>query len=174
MPRTFSAALVASKNSLETTQPWAFLVQLDIAGAGPFRVAGYSQDITFQGNVFTAFPIKVNSLEENSSGQIRRMQVSTANVDQQIVALLELFWASVTDPVWTVSIWMVDATQPNETPATMKDVYTVVSATTDLFLVTFDLQWEGVTLTRRIPSRRYTRSGGFDNIPQPSRLGVGR
>ena len=97
---------------------------------------------------------------------IATMRLTVSNADQQIVALLELYWTSVADPVWLVNVWRVDATQPNETPLIARDVYEVVSVTVDLLQAQFSLRWQGMTLSRRIPGRRYTRSGGFPNIPR--------
>lgn len=167
MARTLSSLLIASKNSLESTSPWLFLYELSINdAAATFRIVNYDQSVTFQGLTFDPFPVQLDSLTESDAGNISTMRVTASNVNQEIIALCENYWTSVLEPEWIVSVWRVDATQPNETPLASKDVYEVVSVATDLINATFDLRWQGMTMTRRIPGRRYTRSGGFANIPR--------
>lgn len=174
--RTLTSPLIASKNALESERPWAYLAQIDILSTPspgvPLRVCNTADPVIFGGNTFQPFPFKVGTLEENAVGEIRRMSVTAANVDQSIQNLLELYWGPSTDPNWQVSVWIVDVTQPDQTPSSAADVYTVASVATDLVNATFDLRWEGVTLTRIYPIRRYTTSGGFPNLPLSRHLGV--
>lgn len=166
MAKSLSAALIASKNALESTSPWTFLYQITITGAGTFRVVNYDSDITFQGLTFTRFPVRLDSIAEGHAGNIATIRVTAGNVDQQIQSLLENYWASVADPEWTVDIWRIDATQPDETPLAASDTYEVVAVTTDFLAATFELRWAGMTMSRRIPGRRYVRTAGFPNIPR--------
>jgi len=173
--RALTAALAKSKNALNAPNPWAVLAQIDIVGpTSPFCVTDTDSDVVFHGRRFQPFPFRLNNISENAAAEIRRMTIDAANVDQVIISLAEQFWASVIDPQWTVSLWFIDVTQPDQTPLNGADIYTVTSISTDLFSCTFELQWEGVTLTRSVPARRYSTSGGFPSIPRTRNLGFGR
>lgn len=165
--RLLSAALTTSKNQIDGGSPWTMLFALQIAGIGaPFCLAAYDQDILFHGQTYTRFPVNVDTLEEPTSLSLLHLRVTAANIDQQIQSLLENYWAPVVDPQWTVFLWQVDVTQPDETPLTMADVFTVQQVTTDFLIATFDLTAEGFALTTTLPRRRFTASGGFPNLPR--------
>ena len=169
MPRTLSAALIASKNELASVKPWAFLFQLDITGAPtPIRFTNANQTVTYQGNAFLPFPVQLD-LPENTSGEFQRVRARVGNIDQQVSSLLENYWIGVVDPVWTVTVWRVDLTQPDETPATQGETFSVLGATTDLVLAQFELQAGGITVSETVPRRRYTTSGGFPFLPRVPR-----
>ena len=174
--RNFSPTLLIEKNKLNSTNPFTHLFEVRIRTAtGPpevftyFRLVNLDQPITYNSEVFTPFPIKLESTSDNLYGESRRLSISIANVDQQIIALLENYWAAVLIPFWEVSIWMVDATQPAETPIAVKDVYEVISVSTNLLTSTFELIYKDTALNRLVPSRNYTRSGGFEHIPRKTR-----
>jgi hypothetical protein len=165
--RLLSAALTNSKNQIDGGSPWTMLFQLQIVSAPVlYNLAAYDQDITFHGQTFVRFPVNVDALEEPTSMSLLQLRVTAANVDQQIQSLLENYWAPIPDPHWTVSVWQIDVTQPDETPLGNADVFTVQQVTTDFLIATFDLTAEGLALTTTVPKRRYTTNGGFPNLPR--------
>jgi hypothetical protein len=79
-------------------------------------------------------------------------------------SLLENYWASVADPEWLVTLWTVDAMQPDLTSFSAGEVYSVMNVPTDLITAQPDMIVEGLTLARVVPRRRYTKMGGFSSI----------
>lgn len=141
------------------------LFEVTIAGApGQFRLANYDQDIVFHGFNFLRFPIDVDTLEEATSASLVHLRMTVNNVDRQLQALLENYWQ--VDPDWSVTIWQIDTLQPDQTPYSSGERFTVLSATTDFIVATFDIQAEGMTLTTTLPRRRYTTTGGFPLLPR--------
>lgn len=166
MPRIYSAALLAEKNRLVSDHPFALLFELDIAGApAPFRLAAYDQDIFFHGEPYFRFPCDVDALEDPTHAALVNLRVTTSNVDQQMISLLEQYWATTASPQWSVAIYQIDCMQPDQTPFGSADIFSVQQVSTDLLNATFDLVAEGVTLTAVVPKRRYTVSSGFRHIP---------
>ena len=162
-----SAALSIEKNRLESDHVWTMAFLVEIAGApAPFRLVNYDQDISFHGFTYTRFPVDVDSLEDATMAALVNIRVTAANVDQQFQSLLENYWAQAADPDWKVTIWEIDAQQPDQTPFENGQVFTVLSVTTDLIVAVLDLQAEGLTLTSIVPRRRYTSSSGFEHIPR--------
>jgi len=166
VPRIFSNALLAEKNRLESDHVWTWLFLIQITGApGPFRLAAYDQDILFHGQTYQAFSVDLDSIEQPTHAALVNLRATVANVDQQMQSLLETYWAPIASPVWDVTIFEIDARQPDETPLTSGEVFTVQQVTTVFVSATFDLVAEGLTLNSSVPKRRYTTSGGFDRLP---------
>lgn len=141
------------------------LFELSIAGApSVFRLASYDEDILFHGVPFLRFPIDVDSLEEATSASLIHLRITAQNVDQQLIALLENYWLQ--DPDWTVTIWQIDARQPDETPLGSGERFSVQQVVTDMVVSVFDVIAEGYTLTSTLPGRRYTSTGGFPLLPR--------
>jgi hypothetical protein len=167
MPRILSAAMITEKNKVESDHVWTMLFQMDIAGAPvPFRLAAYDQDLLFHGLVFERYPVDVDSLEDALTTSLVSLRVTTGNVDQQLISLLENYWASTPDPHWSVTVWEIDALQPDQVPFGVGEVFAITQVVTDLRTAVFELQAEGVTLTRTVPRRRFTTTSGFLNIPR--------
>jgi|SRR5215831_9852446 len=170
MPRTLSANQTVEKNKLQSDQPWVYLLQINISGAsGPYRLAAFDQDIVFSGQVFARYPLDLEVLEMPTHAALVQVRVTIGNVDQQLQALLETYWAPQANPQWEVLIWECMATAPNETPFAAAEVFSVQQITTDLVTAVADLVAEGLTLAAVVPKRRYTVSNGFRFIPRGTR-----
>src|SRR4029450_9324147 len=157
MPRTLSTTLLIEKNKLSSTHPWVYLFEVVITGApGPYRLAAYDQDVLFHGLNFLRAPLTLDALEEPTNASLVNLRVTVQNVDQEVISLLENYWASSGDPAWTCTIWRmegawsgctawtspiwtIDATQPNETPFFAGEVFTVQQCATDYVNASFDL-----------------------------------
>lgn len=163
--RVYSPVLRREKNLLASTHVFTCLFEVVIPGAPvPFRLANYSEDIVFHGFTYSVFPVAVDSVEDTTSANLAHLRVSLQNVTQEVISLFENYWYA--DPNWTVTMWHIDAANPDDTPYASGDVYTVMAAPTDLLSATFDLVAEGYTLTTLLPRRRYTATSGFTNIPR--------
>ena len=165
--RLFNPILAREVNQLESKNVWSVAFQLDISGApAPYRVVNYDQPITFHALEFLPMPLTVDSLEEATSSSLVSLRVTIENVSQELQSLLELYWASVPDPDWRVSLWQIDCTQPDLTPFSSGEIFTVTSVPTDLITAVPDLMAEGITLSKTVPGRRYTTSSGYPAIPR--------
>jgi hypothetical protein len=166
MPRILSTALLIEKNRLASDHVWTCLFQLDIVGApAPFRLAAYDQDLVFHGLTYFRYSLDVDALEEPTHAALVQLNVRVGNVDQQLIALLENYWATQASPDWQATVWTIDVRQPDETPFGAGEVFTVQHAVTDLVTATFSLVAEGLTLSASLPKRRFTASSGFTSIP---------
>lgn len=163
--RVYSPVMRREKNLLSSSHPLTCLFSVDIPGAPiPFRLANYSEDILFHGLVYTVFPVSVDSVEDTTSSTLAHLRVAPQNVSQEMIALFENYWYD--NPHWTVTMWHVDAENPDDTPFNTGSVYTVMNAPTDVMSATFDLVAEGFTLTTLLPRRKYTTASGFPHIPR--------
>ncbi|HEX6827133.1 MAG TPA: hypothetical protein VF077_12520 [Nitrospiraceae bacterium] len=165
MPRLLSSALIAEKNRVESDHVFTMLFEAQISGAPvPYRLAAYDQDIAFHGLFFPGRALDVDSLEDPTTAALVSLRVTLNNVDQEVISLLENYWVNVVEPRWTVTIWQIDAMQPDQTPYGVGDLFAVTQVATDFRAATFELVAEGLTLTQIVPRRRFTTSSGFLNI----------
>jgi len=61
---------------------------LEIQLLTPIRLVDDNQDWTFESHTFTAFPFKINGVEESTKGEIPRVNVSVSNVTNLITSIL--------------------------------------------------------------------------------------
>jgi hypothetical protein len=163
--RLFSAALQREIAQVASTHVFTCLFELVIPGApGTYRLANYDQDVLFHGLPFLAYPVDVDSLEEATSSSLVHINVTTGNVDRQVMSLLENYWRD--SPDWTATMWTIDATQADEMPFGAGQPYGVMNVASDLRNGTFDLLAEGWSLVTTVPKRRYTTTGGFPYVPR--------
>lgn len=162
MARTLSTALATEKNQLESSHPFAWLAELDY-GSGIERVTNEPQGITFQTLLFAGdVPLQVQRFQEASLGETPRLEILVGNAAQNVVALAELHWVGLLDPVWTVTLWYVDASDPDTTPLSANvGVYAVQEITVDALHAKFALYEPSISTTRMLPRERVTPNGGF-------------
>jgi hypothetical protein len=157
--------MLIEKNRLESDHVLTCLFQVDIPGAPvPLRLANYDVPIVFHGLTYEPWPVNVDSVEDTTSASLAHLRIAPQNVTQEMIALFETYWYDNQD--WRVTMWHIDAMQPDVTSFESGDVYSLMSSPTDLLVATFDLVAEGMTLNTLVPKRRYTTSGGFRNIPR--------
>lgn len=163
--RIYSVAMAIEKNRLESDHVLTCLFEVNIPGAPvPLRLANYDAPIVFHGLLYEPWPVNVDTVEETTSSSMTHLRIAPQNVSREMIALFETYWYN--DQDWRVTMWHIDARQPDVTTFTSGNVYSLMASPTDLLTATFDLVAEGMTLNTLLPKRRYVVSGGFSNIPR--------
>ena len=165
MPRVLSNWMLREKNLLDSTHAFTMAFEVQIPGAGALHLVNYDRTIVFHGIDYVPFPVDVDALEDANSMALVRLRVTIGNVDRQMMALLDNYWGGAA-PLWNVTIWQLDAQRPDEVPYVAGDVFLVAQVATNLMQAVVDVQAEGLTLTRTVPGRRFTATGGFKLIPR--------
>ena len=167
MPRLLSASMITAKNMLESVDAWAYLIRLDMPAAPASEyMTAHDQDITFQGQVYTATRIVIPLMEDNDASNLVTLTAFVENVSQNIVSLLENYWAAIapTPTDWTANIWLVDTTQPDEVLLADASVFRILQVNTDLQRAEFRLRARGISPLPGYPPRRFTSTGGFSTL----------
>jgi hypothetical protein len=163
--RLYSLQLIAEQNRLESDHVLTCLFMVEIPGAPvPLRLANYDVPIVFHGILYEPWPVNVDSIEDATSSSMTHLRISPQNVSREIIALFETYWYDNQD--WRVTLWEIDARQPDVTNFESGNVYSLMSSPTDLYIGTFDLVAEGMSLSTLLPKRKYTSSSGFPAIPR--------
>jgi len=89
--RTPSDNFITEKNKAEN-QPLYLYVLYNYDGAGHnLYLAGREEDIIFQNQLYTQFPISHDEIGENTSGEIDAVKVTIGNISRLIQAYLEIY-----------------------------------------------------------------------------------
>ena len=163
--RVYDISLIAEYNRLESDHVLTCLFMVEIPGAPlPLRLANYDVPIIFHGLLYEPWPVNVDSVEDATSSSMTHLRIAPQNVSREMIALFETYWYDNQD--WRVTMWHIDAMQPDITNFESGNVYSLMSSPTDLMMATFDLVAEGMTLNTLLPKRRYTTTSGFSSIPR--------
>lgn len=171
MPRDLSTVLTREKNQVASLDPFCWLLELNSPDfPTPIRLVNDVQALVYQGLTYQPFPFEISAVQENSMAERQQLQIVAANVNREITSLLNSYWDSVADPVWTVKLWQVLRSAPDEVPAGTAEVFEVLSVDTDLVTATFELHALGIPSRQRSTGRRYGTSSGYPYLPRVGRL----
>jgi lambda family phage minor tail protein L len=88
MPKTLPANLVLEKNKVESQNVWYTLIVLDF-DSQILRFTNNNEDVVFQTDTYVAFPFKLGSMTQNSSGTVPSLTLSVSNVNKTIFNYVE-------------------------------------------------------------------------------------
>jgi hypothetical protein len=103
------------KNSLEQTEPWVYLCEIDLPVFGMKRICNHVTAITFNGHTWDAWPFMPSGIKYTSSGEMSTATVSIGNATGFFTSYLmnnevtgragniyKLSKAKLDDPVYSV------------------------------------------------------------------------
>ncbi len=123
--------------------------------------------VVFDGVTYEPFPIKHESISENSKGEIDQVSVVVANVNRLFRAYLSQY--EFRDK--KVSICQVFRDRLSDSSAKLEDFYYISSISAETESISFGLTTKLDLLSETLPRRKYTR-GDFPGIPS-KRMFVG-
>lgn len=151
--RTLPAQYVTDINKLANKIPFAWLFEVRLDADDAIRVAKYTANVTWNGDVYYAYPIEFDVLSSSSDGEITGARVTIPNADQQLGSYLE-------DNEGFVDRAVVIRLVNTNDLATVVNVpefhYEVTGATIARESVSFELGPPDV-FSRQLPACRYSR-----------------
>ena len=149
---TLSAIAKREKNKLSTGS--AFIILLDIIlGDDVARICYNTEDITWQGNLYQAFPFDIGDISENTDGSDPSVQLKVDNTSQVLqYRVEEANGANGTEVV----LYVINTEALSNTPE-LEEHFVVTKTDVDQQYITFTLGTEYSARTRR-PLRRYMKS----------------
>jgi lambda family phage minor tail protein L len=152
--RTVDSTFTAEKNKKEN-QPIQLFTLFDYDGANSdLNFAAYDDDVTFDGTVYSKFPISFSSISENNRGGIDTVQLSISNVSRAIEAYLQTYDLRG-KRVRMRLVWANDLTGANNY---LDDFFYIDSYSTDAQTANFILTTKFDLLVIDLPLRRYSRN----------------
>jgi lambda family phage minor tail protein L len=147
------AQFISEKNKQANAPIWLFTIFDYDGSSNDLHYAEWDTDITFDGVVYTRFPIKHDFVSNNTSGQIDTIRVTVGNVSRLIQTYLELY--ELRGKKVEIKVVFLDKLATAE--AFIKDVYYIDNYTADQNNVTFNLSSKFDILNLELPNRRYMR-----------------
>ncbi len=149
--KSIPSVLIQEKNKLATPNPWIVLLDIVLDSTHKLYFCSNNEDITFSGQVYTAFPFVLDATTENNKGEIPSVSLKVANVTQIIHAYLEDLDGAVGA---TVTIRVVNAAYLSQNYSELEMTFTVVSTSADSEWIEFTLGAPN-PLRRRYPVYRF-------------------
>ena len=82
--------LIEEKNKISQDQPWLlFLTMTNVAKTLTLRLVRNTENITFKGHEYIAFPFEIDNIPEASIGSLPTLAIKVSNVDRQIQTYVE-------------------------------------------------------------------------------------
>jgi len=153
---TISALAKQEKNKLHTDS--VFLILLDIipniTGAETLRVCYNNEDITWNGNLYQAFPFELGEVSEDSTGSEPSVELKVDNTTRALQSYVEDYSGG---NGFTVVLRIVNSKALDISTPELEERFTVNHCAVDQQFITFNLG-SGYPLNDRRPLEKYLKN----------------
>lgn len=162
MPIPLIQPLIAEKNKIEQDVPWLLCLKLvNVAGDLTIRLVNNTENITYQGDEYIAFPFELDPIPEVTRGSLPSVALKVSNVDRQIQSYVEQ--DATFGSGWSVTLYLVHAGHLAETPpegqvSEIEQEWRSLDLTADNEFLTINLGMPNPMLIQ-FPAQKFT--GGF-------------
>jgi len=87
--KSLPASLILEKNKLASPNPWLVLLTITLTDSTVLRFVRNTDDITYKGNVYTAFPFEITPSKQDNRGEIPTVTLTVSNVSQLLEPYLD-------------------------------------------------------------------------------------
>ena len=149
--RTLPANLITEKNKLEGDNPWLILLDIYVDVSTTLYLVRNTEDITFDGQVYTAFPFEIEASVQKSKGELPTIGLKVSNVTRAIQAQLEATDGLIGNEV---TLKVVNNAYLAEDYAELTETFEILNCTADVMWVNMTLGFPN-PMARRFPLYRY-------------------
>lgn len=143
--------IIIEKNKTASPYSWLILLEITLTDSTILRFVRNNEDITFDGDVYTAFPFEIEPTGEMSKGQIPSITLRVSNITN----LLEPFLESLNGAIGsTVKVTVVNSNRLTENYTELELIYDVIATNSTAQWVTFTLGAPN-PLRQRFPLHKY-------------------
>lgn len=162
MPIPLIQPLIDEKNKISQDQPWLILLKLtNVAGDLVLRLVRNTENITYKGEEYIAFPFEVDTIPEATQGSIASFNINVSNVDRQIQNYIEQDatfgsgWEIIMSVIHTSDL---NPSAPSGEVAEIEQVWKSLSITADNETLAISVGMPN-PMNIQVPSQKF--SGGF-------------
>ncbi len=153
--QSLSLASALQKHKIDSTSPWYVLLDIYPDRTNPatvLRVVRNTDDVIWQGNTYVAFSFEIESIDEQSNGQLPNVTIRVSNVSRTVQGQLELYSGGIGAKVVLTVVQAADlAGDPVQ-----QFTWTIIEASADENWVTFTLGAPS-PLLRSFPQGQFIR-----------------
>lgn len=155
MPLTISTDAIAEKNKLNASGAWILLLEILFTGEDPVRVCSNNEDVTWDGETWTAYPFKLGDIEESKDGDMPKTSLEISDLARSLTPIIEEYGGGVGAQAW-VRVVHSDHLD-NATPET-EEMFEIVEVSIDAANnIKLSLGIENL-MAHRIPQNRYLKN----------------
>ena len=156
MPLSISSAAIAEKNKLASDEPWLLLLKITYPTETPIRLVWNTENVTWDGETWTAAPFTLGDMQESSDGSIPNVTLTIWDIGRTITQYLDDYDGGVGA---TAIVYILHSSTLTDSPAIaeLELNFSIISATIDSFnRISFSLGGENPT-RYRCPPERYLK-----------------
>jgi lambda family phage minor tail protein L len=155
MSLKLSAAALLEMHKIAGDTAWIVLVEVTVPAtpATTIRLCNNNEDVTWDGETWTAFPFEIDSVDETGKGEIPSATLRVSNVTQEIQSIIEDVSGGADMPV---TLRVVNSGHLDEASPEIELDFIVTGCKYDAYWITFTLGGDA-KLTRRVPERRHLK-----------------
>jgi len=149
--------ITLEKNRVASAGAWLLLIDLTLVDPANsentevFYFVRNNEDIVFDGNIYTAFPIEIDTIEKNSQGELPSVSLRVSNVTRALQPYIENYDGGNGS---TVKLTVVHSSHLTENYSELEMDLTIKSCSSDNNWVVFALG--GLNpLVKKFPIHRY-------------------
>jgi len=148
---TLSALSILEKNKLSSMGAWLLFVTVTMPDATVIRIVRNNEDVTYQGNTYTAFDFSLEAIVHGSKGKLPSVNLRVGNVGRVFQSYIEAQSGIVGS---TVLLQVVNSALLSENFSELDLTFEIQKTSADSNYVSFEL---GVPspLNKRFPLYRY-------------------
>lgn len=154
---SLSSTVIDQKNDLGSTEPIVVALQLDIPSlTEPIRLVRNNENITWNSEVWQAFPFNLDEITEQASGEVQQLALSVANASRVMKYYISEYdtWLKLNahQPIIARLYIISIADIANETPIKMFE-FKVSSFTSNATQVVFNLVQDNIYILKFPPNK---------------------
>ena len=143
--RSLSVAAALAKNTLDDTGAWLILLDVVIGGETIYLVYN-NENITWNGNQYTAFPFEIDPIDEESKGELPALKLRVSNVSRALQYYISESGGCVGA---TVTLRIVHSDHLDLTEPEVEECWAITQVASDETWVTFTLGADYPVTSRR-------------------------
>lgn len=106
--KDLSSAVVTQTHKQQASTPWVWLITVWVEQSAtqlqPFRCTTHDADITWDGNTYRPFPVKMAQIGADASGNLETTRLQLANITRAINRYAETNRGSTGNEVWLTGL----------------------------------------------------------------------
>lgn len=161
---TLSAAVIAHKNVIASTNPILIALELSIPSLDdPIYIVRNNENVTWRGITWQGFPFEIDDIEENSTGEVSSINITVANASAAMGIYIKQYDAWIKENVYEpiiATIHVISTSDLDNTDAILSIAFDVGYYTITATQVVFNLTQENI-YTKKFPPHAITRRCRF-------------
>lgn len=154
---SLSSIAISEKNKMNTDSVFILLLELQVPidGVEPIRVCYNTEDITWNGHTWIAFPMEIAACEEDSTGSYPSFEIKLDNTSRSLTYYVE---KSNGANDGKIILRVVNSKNINNTTPELEEIYEITGCNVDQNFVTLTVGPSYSPDSRR-PIYRYLKNG---------------